>query len=112
MCDLRGLVDDLVLAAADPDRSRPEVPRVGCRSTARWCRGDWLADPCEAEDDGDTAGRRGDGVARAGASDSNAIKPHASKFVPSRGRKYPTRCPPQRGMIRPQFSEYSLKASR
>ncbi len=43
---------------------------------------------------------------------SNAINPHATSFVPSCGRKYPTRCPPHRGMMRPQFSAYFLNASR
>jgi hypothetical protein len=33
-------------------------------------------------------------------------------FVPSCGRKYPTRWPPHRGMMRPQLAAYSWKPSR
>ena len=40
------------------------------------------------------------------------IRPHATSFVPSCGRKYPTSSPPQRGMTRVQHSAYSRNASR
>src|SRR4029077_12622854 len=43
---------------------------------------------------------------------SHDIRAHATLLVPSRGRKSQTREPPHRGMMRPQFSAYSLKASR
>jgi hypothetical protein len=41
---------------------------------------------------------------------SNAINPHPMSLVPSCGRKYPSRSPPQRGMIFAQLSAYSAHA--
>src|SRR6185312_10235768 len=42
---------------------------------------------------------------------SNAIGPQATTLVPSYGRKYPIRCPPQRGITLPQFAAYCANAS-